>query len=857
MMKIYKMKMQLTLMLMCFIISITGLKAQVDVTATAGTLTASYTTLNAAFVAINAGTHKGVVSIAITGNTTEPAIPNPLLKSGTGSSLYTAINITPLGGDFTINSAAAPTTNRGIIELAGADNVTIDGDDLTTPGAQNLSIVAAPVATAGIACIRLSSNSVTGTDGADNNTIKNCIITGSRSSAIATNTCYGIQFSNGVAASSSATGAYMSINTTIQNNIITRCFTGIRAIGNSATFLNANTKIIGNVLGSDVSADNIGQRGIIITFSASVAGVGSAQISGNDIRVGDYGATGYAAGIAGIEIGTVNAGCVINANNIHDINQPVATGSGAQGITITGATSNSGIIITNNFIRDCKMVIKQTAATGTTAIPCGILFGAGATNVILNHNTIVMNDQLFASATFSSFCVDAGVAGVTFTQFLNNILVNNHTSTNSFCFYTGATTNISTAAVDNNNYYNPGGNVGYYNTLNVTTLTAWQAATTKDVAALNINPPFTSSTDLHIPTATVTLLESGGASFATTGITTDIDADTRQGAGAYAGTGTAPDIGADEFDGAVPSPCAGTPASSNTLSSAVTACTGVPFNLSLSVNYTETGFTYQWQSSPDGLTYSNVIGSTANTATVSETASTYYQCIVTCSNGMAADTSTALLVPMSFINCYCSAGLTTTGYVDDVITNVSLTNSLGANFTQNSGGGAAPWFTSYNNTPLDLYRATSNTVAITVGADITQHTAAWADWNQDGVFSASENIALSTVVAGGGDTVIYTFTVPANAVLGNTRIRVRGASDNAYTAAGACAPTAYGETEDYLINIVCPVIAAPLATGASICAGNTASLTAIASLTGTTLTWFDAAVAGTILGTGSPYTPGY
>ncbi|MBK7181602.1 MAG: hypothetical protein IPH89_01020 [Bacteroidetes bacterium] len=303
-----------------------------------------------------------------------------------------------------------------------------------------------------------------------------------------------------------------------------------------------------------------------------------------------------------------------------------------------------------------------------------------------------------------------------------------------------------------------------------------------------------------------------------------------------------------------PVPCAGTPAAGTT-AGPVGACPSVNFGLSLTgATSGVTGLTYQWQSSPDGLTYTNIAATTA-TATVNQTAVTYYQCIVTCSNGGAADTSAALLVPMSsFLNCYCSSGLTTTGGGGDIVTNVVLTNSIPVSLTQASGG-AAPWFTSYNNTPLDLLRGTTNnTVAITMGTDGTQWSAAWVDWNQNGSFEASENIGLASAAALASATVTYTFAVPANAVLGNTRIRVRGGSDGAYTAAGACAGIGYGETEDYIVNIICPTITAPIVTGASICSGNTATVSAIPSLTGSTLTWFDAASGGANLGTGASYT---
>ena len=68
--------------------------AQVDVTATGGNPAASYTTLKGAFDAINAGTHKGVITITITSNTTETASA-VLNASGVGASSYSGITISP------------------------------------------------------------------------------------------------------------------------------------------------------------------------------------------------------------------------------------------------------------------------------------------------------------------------------------------------------------------------------------------------------------------------------------------------------------------------------------------------------------------------------------------------------------------------------------------------------------------------------------------------------------------------------------------------------------------------------------------------------------------------------------------
>jgi len=72
---------------------------------------------------------------------------------------------------------------------------------------------------------------------------------------------------------------------------------------------------------------------------------------------------------------------------------------------------------------------------------------------------------------------------------------------------------------------------------------------------------------------------------------------------------------------------------------------------------------------------------------------------------------------------------------------------------------------------------------------------AWIDWNGNGVFDEGERIATSLELTGGAD--VLTFTVPADAVEGDTYARFRVSS------AGGLAPTGLaldGEVEDYLID---------------------------------------------------------
>ena len=152
--------------------------AQVDVTATLGTPSASYTTLKLAFDAINAGTQGGVVTIGISASTTEGTTPATLNSSGTGSANYTSVLIQPTVDGVSISGN--PAGGFGVIQLNGADNVTIDGDNPNTGGTnRNLTVAnTATNTTTYNSAIRVATASTTNTT-ADNILIKNLILNGS------------------------------------------------------------------------------------------------------------------------------------------------------------------------------------------------------------------------------------------------------------------------------------------------------------------------------------------------------------------------------------------------------------------------------------------------------------------------------------------------------------------------------------------------------------------------------------------------------------------------------------------------------------------------------------------------------
>ena len=202
--------------------------AQVDVTATGGTLTASYTTLKGAFDAINLGTHTGTITINISGNTNEAALTARLDSSGNPTaSSYSSILIRPTGGAARTLSGAT-TAGAAMIELSGADNVTFDG--LNT-GGNSLTIENTTIsATSGTSTIRFVND-------ATSNTITNCSVNGA--STMTTTTNGGTIFFS-TAASSTGTGN--------DNNTISFSNIGPSA-GNSpakAIYGNGSTTIVGN-----------------------------------------------------------------------------------------------------------------------------------------------------------------------------------------------------------------------------------------------------------------------------------------------------------------------------------------------------------------------------------------------------------------------------------------------------------------------------------------------------------------------------------------------------------------------------------------------------------------------------------
>jgi hypothetical protein len=96
------------------------------------------------------------------------------------------------------------------------------------------------------------------------------------------------------------------------------------------------------------------------------------------------------------------------------------------------------------------------------------------------------------------------------------------------------------------------------------------------------------------------------------------------------------DVSFDEF----PTPCAGIPNVGNIVNSSPVICGGTGSgNLSLSNPLNVAGLSYSWQSASSAAGPWTSFASTANTATGTLTSTTFYQCVVTCSNSAQSYTT--------------------------------------------------------------------------------------------------------------------------------------------------------------------------------------------------------------------------
>ncbi len=552
-----------------------------------------YTTITDAVNAYNNSCLNGPVTFALIDASYSASETFPILIYNPAASATNTLTIKPNTGITTSITGNA----ESIFRLNGADYITIDGSNNGT-SSRNLTITNnSTSATSTVIWL----TSLSASNGATNNTIKNCTIVGN---APAT-TYAGIASTSSIAFLTPAETA--NSNNNYQNNSINTAYYGIfingPATGESGTVIQNN--LVG--ITTNIPTKKIGYRGIFIANQIGMT-IRNNQVAGISSTVYTGAEPDASGGI--IVSGLMTNGAIFN-NRVNDILNTNTGGGPVYGISLQASSTTSGLRVHNNFIYDVRGF-----GNGSNVLDNGhgitVLSGGGYG---IYYNSINLYNNQTVPGTTTIFYIGTSTGGT--IDLRNNIFSNRQNSGTRYAIY-NSLTNTVFSNINFNDYYSAG--ILGFQGVPRATIGAWQAATGSDGNSVAVNPPFISNIDLH--QQLLSPLNDQGTPIS--GITTDFDNDTR--------SATVPDIGADEFvPGACSSNIGGTAsASSNTIcvsGAVILSSTGFSFG---------SGIAYQWESSVNNVTFNPIPGETnpisANPPSINVT--TYYRLRVTCSAGV-------------------------------------------------------------------------------------------------------------------------------------------------------------------------------------------------------------------------------
>lgn len=276
-------------------------------------------------------------------------------------------------------------------------------------------------------------------------------------------------------------------------------------------------------------------------------------------------------------------------------------------------------------------------------------------------------------------------------------------------------------------------------------------------------------------------------------------------------------------------PCSGKPTAGNV--KPITPCPNSDFQLTLQNSTQAAGLTYQWQSSPDGVTWSNTTYMTNATQAIAignVPGPYYFRCIVTCTNSSTnnVDTTAPYYVQMApFYVCYCQSGSNPSYYNYGNVGNFKVTTQP-ANVTLLNNGTASPLtynstaianYTSFTNLPPvpmyrdSLYQFSVTEISQTYFVTGTNYGAVYLDYDRNGNYDAYERIVYKNITNTSTQQIADTFRIPDTASVGITGMRV--IVYPYYSTINPCGTNYYGETEDYLAEIKYPPCDGPTNAG--------------------------------------------
>ncbi len=159
--------------------------------------------------------------------------------------------------------------------------------------------------------------------------------------------------------------------------------------------------------------------------------------------------------------------------------------------------------------------------------------------------------------------------------------------------------------------------------------------------------------------------------------------------------------------------------------------------------------------------------------------------------------------------------------IDDfVVTGTTLSN-LNSNCSPNSYGDFST--PAHNVTAGSSYAFTARAVANGSGSYFEQHLTVWVDFNQNGMYEATEQVFQSTPSNTMNPTATGSISFPNTLAAGVYRMRVRSVFASLGPVSSPCTELIYGETEDYSFNVASTIPPTTISTSSisqtTFCAG--------------------------------------
>ncbi|MBK8149137.1 MAG: hypothetical protein IPK58_13265 [Acidobacteria bacterium] len=495
----------------------------------------SLTNVGGLFEAVNNGVLTGNVTVNLTSDLTAETgtvALNQWAEDGAGN--YTLL-IKPSGAPRTVSG-----TNTGaLIKLNGADRVRIDGSTAAmfaeeevaggNPALRELTIQNTNTGTSAVVI-----NVGSGTNGAQNNTIKNVNVLGQDP----TTTLGGILLGG----NTPGTVGTDNDGNRVENCTVKRSIYGIYSAGASAANQNTGTVITLNDL-SATTTDRVRRVGIVI-FNDNGAQITDNSIATETNESAD--AIGIGVGTQGVDSTVTTSGSVTGAlvarNKINGIASLSTVGFSAAGIAVAGGAGTANTIVNN-------MITGVTAPSTSPDLVAGVfVIGATGSSTRVYNNSVAMTGDRGAVATqMPSFGIAVTGADPTVELKNNNFYTSQIASgggVNAKSYAIGmVTTTFANLDSNYNDFFSTGANAGFFRSgslgaaagTDYATLALWQAAVADDANSQEIDPTFVNPlNDLHLQAGSG--VANDGITIAA--VTDDFDGETRL---------SPPEIGADEL----------------------------------------------------------------------------------------------------------------------------------------------------------------------------------------------------------------------------------------------------------------------------------------------------------------------